>query len=362
MTRQAQNMMKYVLKRILFMVPLLIAVLIFTWIFSHLIDKNPYLSELMTYNRAAIEAELKRVGWYDPWYVKLGLYLRNFFTGDWGESHFIFPETKVLDVISWVFPKTFELIIFSMIIVPIIAVKLGVSSAKNKSKSKDFIIRGMAILGAGFPVFFISLLAQRFIGTEVAYFTYGQVYLPIVFANDPSLSYPGPNGGPTTGFRLIDSILFNDQVFLADTLGHLILPVFCMSFVSLSGITRQTRSSMLDVLDQDYIRTARAKGLKEKEVINKHALRNSLIPSSHLIINGSYSFALSGISSASLLGTLFVEVAFNYTGMGYYFYTSIMLLDYYMINGFLVFSTLIIITGTLVSDVVYTIIDPRILY
>jgi peptide/nickel transport system permease protein len=110
---------------------------------------------------------------------------------------------------------------------------------------------------------------------------------------------------------------------------------------------------MLDVMDQDYIRTARAKGVREKDVINHHALRNSLLPSSHLIIGG---------ISASLLGSMFVEVTFNYVGMGYYFYTSIMLLDYYMINGFLVFSTLIIITGTLTADVVYTIIDPRIIY
>ena len=91
MTRQARNMMKYVFKRILLMIPILIAVLIFTWIFSHTIDRNPYMSQLMTYDRGFIEKELRRVGWYDPWYVKLGLYLKNFFTGDCGEPYFIFP-------------------------------------------------------------------------------------------------------------------------------------------------------------------------------------------------------------------------------------------------------------------------------
>ncbi|MFW9896379.1 MAG: ABC transporter permease, partial [Candidatus Thorarchaeota archaeon] len=217
----------------------------------------------------------------------------------------------------------------------------------------DFIIRGAAIIGAGFPVFYIAILIQRFIGVEFKNFTYGEAYIPVGFANNPSLPDPCPPGAAKTGFRIIDSILFNDPIYLFDTLIHLILPVVCMVFVSLSGITRQTRSSMLDVLDQDYIRTARAKGVEEKVVINKHALRNAILPSSHLIIGG---------TAASLLGSMFVEITFNYKGMGYYFYIAIMQLDYLMINGFLVFSTLVIISGTLAADIVYTIIDPRIIY
>ena len=118
-------------------------------------------------------------------------------------------------------------------------------------------------------------------------------------------------------------------------------------------MSRQTRSSMLDVLDKDYIRTARVKGVKERDVIYKHALRNGMLPSSHLIIGG---------IATSLIGSLFVEITFNYTGMGYYFYSSLMLADYYLINGFIVFFTLIIISGTLTADILYTIIDPRIIY
>jgi peptide/nickel transport system permease protein len=307
----------------------------------------------MTRDIEFLERELRRVGWYDPWYVKLALYLRNFFTGDWGESHFIIQGEKVLDIISIVFLKTLELMIFSIIIVPIIGIKLGISSAKNKNKPRDFLIRGTAILGAGFPVFYIALLVQKFVSVELVNFTYGGLIIPVVFANDPSLSNPYPPGGPKTGFRIIDRLLYNDPIYLFDTITHLIIPVICMTFVSLSGITRQTRSSMLDVMDQDYVRTARAKGVEERDVINRHALRNSLIPSSQLIIGG---------ISASLLGSMLVEVTFNYYGMGYYFYAAIIQLDYLLINGFLVFSTLIIISGTLTADIVYTIIDPRIIY
>jgi len=354
MARQARNMMKYVFKRILLMIPILIAVLIFTWILSNMMSVNPHLNQLAgVLDRQVLERELRRVGFYDPWYVKLGIYLKNFFTGDWGQSYIVLPNTPVLDVIIKIFPKTIELMLFSIIIVPISAIKLGVVSAKNKDKPKDTLIRGMAILGAGFPVFYIASLVQIFVGVLLRDFTYGGVIIPAVYSNNPSLAWPVPPGGAGTGFRLIDSILYNDQIFLWDTITHLILPVFCMIFVSLSGVTRQTRSSMLDVLDQDYIRTARAKGVKEKDVINKHALRNGILPTSHIIIGG---------TAAALMGSLFVEVTFNYTGMGYYFLMAIYGGDYLVINGFLVFSTIIIISGTLVADVAYTIIDPRIIY
>jgi peptide/nickel transport system permease protein len=110
---------------------------------------------------------------------------------------------------------------------------------------------------------------------------------------------------------------------------------------------------MLGVLDQDYIRTARAKGVVEKDVINKHALRNAILPTSHMVIGG---------TAGALLGSLFIEVTFNYTGFGYNMYLAIIMGDYMVINGLLVFSTIVIISGTLIADVAYTIIDPRIIY
>ena len=137
MARQARNMMKYVFRRILLMVPILLAVLIFTWIISHMMAVNPYLNKLAgVLDRDVLERELRRVGWYDPWYVKLSVYLKNFFTGDWGESFIILPGKKVIDLFVEIFPKTVELMLFSIIIVPIIAIKLGVVSAKNKNKPK----------------------------------------------------------------------------------------------------------------------------------------------------------------------------------------------------------------------------------
>jgi len=354
MKRKSQNMIKYIIKRILIMFPMLIAVLIFTWLLSHMMSVNPISNKIgFVLDPEVYERELRRIGYYDPWYVKLGNYLRDFFTGQWGESYIVQPNKQVLQIITEVFPKTLELMIFPIVIVPIIAVKLGISSAKNKNKPKDIFIRFAAILGSGFPVFWIATLLQRFVGIGIRNFTYGVIDIEVVFGNTPGLPLPVPSGGFSTGFRIIDSFLYNDPIYLWDTLIHLFLPMICMTIVSLAGITRLTRSSMLEVMDQDYIRTARAKGVLEKNVINKHALRNALLPTSNLIIGG---------TAASLLGSLFIEVSFNYRGFGYYMVQAIFAGDYLLINGLLVFSIIIILTGTLVTDVMYTIIDPRIIY
>ncbi|MHA1670059.1 MAG: ABC transporter permease [Promethearchaeota archaeon] len=349
----AQNMIKYIFKRVLLMIPMLILVLIISWILSQLMFVDPVLNKMGMLDFEIIEAERIRIGFYDPWYVKLGVYLKNFFTGNWGTSYLIADGEPVSQLIGKIFPKTIELVIIPIILIPIIAVKLGVISAKNKDKSKDTIIRGVAILGTALPVFWLATMLQYFVGHYVSLYTYGEFNLEIMNPNSVTYRYPNPEWPFCTGFRLIDSILYNDQALLQDTLIHLILPMLCMTFVSLAGITRQTRASMLDVMEQDYIRTARAKGSLEKEVINKHALRNALIPTSTLIVAN---------TAARLTGALFLEIAFNYTGMGFYMVTAIRLGDYVVINGILVFTVLIILSGTLIADVLYTIIDPRIIY
>lgn len=350
MAKQPKNMIKYIIKRILMMIPMLFLVLTLAWFLSRLMAVNPVTNKLGgILDPEVIEAELRRIGYYDPWYVQLGIYYKNFFTGDWGTSYIVAKDRPVIDFIWEIFPKTIELMIISIVLSPIIAVKLGIASATHKDKKKDVAIRTLAIIGAGFPVFWIAVMLQLFFGFYLGIFTRGGLDLPSMFANTPGLPIPGR----ITGFRIIDSIFYNDQIYLLDTLLHLILPALCITFVSLASITRQTRSSMLDVLDQDYIRTARAKGVLEKEVINKHAIRNALIPVSNLIIGG---------TATALLGSFFIEVTFNYKGYGYYMVTSIIVGDYLVINGLLVFATIIILIGTLVTDVMYTIIDPRITY
>ena len=354
MAKQPKNMIKYIIKRILMMIPMLMLVLTLSWLLSYFMVQqnlvNPVAGRLGdTLDPDIIEAELQRIGYYDPWFIQLATYFKNFFTGNWGTSYLIIRDKPVIDFISEIFPRTIELMIIPIILSPIIAVKLGIASATHKDKTKDVGVRIIAILGAGFPVFWIADMLQRFFGYYLSNFTYEGFDIPAFFANTPGLTAPRS----ITGFRIIDSIIANNQIYLWDTLVHLILPAMCLTFVSLASMTRQTRSSMLDVLNQDYIRTARAKGVLEKDVINKHAIRNALLPVSNLIVGG---------TATALLGSFFVEIVFNYKGFGYYMVISILTGDYLVTLGLLVFATIIILSGTLVADILYTIIDPRIIY
>ena len=356
MARKAKNMILYLVKRILFIFPMLILVLIVTWLISQtLVDDAVIMNMAGFIDPAAIEAERARLGLDQPIAIRLLIYLRNFFTGDWGESYFIQEGKPVLEIIAVILPKTIEMVIIPAVIVPVIAIKLGVVSAKHKDKAKDSVVRGFAILGRGLPVFWFAIILQLIFGFYFVTFTQGEFYLPILQANSLYYMghYPAPDGAFRTNFRIIDSFLYNDQGFLFDTILHVILPMLCMTLVSLSAITRQTRSSMLEVLEQDYVRTARAKGVQEDDVLNKHVLRNALIPTSNFVIGG---------IARRLTGSLLVEVSFNYTGYGYWMVESIKRGDLAVISGLLVFSSIIILSSILIADIMYTIIDPRITY
>ena len=347
------NMVKYIIKRIFIMFPMLILTLIITWLLAQGMLNDPILFKVGYNNPEILAAERLRMGYDEPWYVQLFIYFRDFFTGDWGESYVLDPGKPVLQFIAEIFPKTLELMIIPIILTPIIAVKMGAMAARHKDKVKDNIIRVITILAAGFPIFWIATMLQIGFGVYIADFTNGQLDIPVLLLNSGDYSYPGPRGSFRTGFRIIDSIIYNDQAFLWDTILHLFLPSVCMVFVSLAGISRLTRSSMLEVLDSDYIRTARAKGVKEDDVIQKHALRNALIPTSNLIVMS---------TAASLLGSLFIEMSFHYKGFGWWFIDAIYKGDYLVINGLMVFSVIVVLCGILATDVLYTIIDPRITY
>ena len=156
-----------------------------------------------------------------------------------------------------------------------------------------------------------------------------------------------------TSLRLLDSLILGKFDYFWDTVLHLILPVFCLSFVSIAGITRQTRSSMLEVLELDYVRTARAKGCKEKDVIHKHAFRNALIPTITVV----------GLSFAGLLGgAVLTETTFTLHGMGRLTVDAIYGVDYDIINASVFLMTIIFVTANLIIDLLYGIVDPRIRY
>ncbi|TFG25906.1 MAG: ABC transporter permease [Promethearchaeota archaeon] len=349
---KSKNMLMYIVKRVLFMFVMVFFVLVATFFLTHLMQVNPVLNKLSSDPRVPYEVYLQerdRIGADRPIFEQFIIYIQNFFQGNWGTSYIVADGVPVTSLIAQLFPKTIELVIIPIIVIPILSIKLGISSAKHRNKWQDSIIRGVIMLGVCIPVFFLATMIQFFASHILSVVTYGIINFETSSANSINISYVNR----LTGFRLIDAFIFNDQALLQDSLVHLLLPSIASIIVSLAGITRQTRASMLDVMRKDYVRTARAKGVEEKEVINKHALRNALIPTSNEIV---------GLVASSLVGSLFLEMIFNYKGIGWYLFSAIQGGDYVVIVGIVIVDSIIILSGTLVADILYTIIDPRIVY
>jgi ABC-type dipeptide/oligopeptide/nickel transport system permease component len=349
---KSKNMLMYISKRILIMIVMVFFVLVATFLLTNLMEVNPALNKMSSDPRVPWEiylAERERIGADLPLFVRFGIYIVNFLSGNWGESYIVADGVPVTTLISQIFPQTIELVLIPIILIPILSVKLGISSAKHRNKWQDSIIRGVIMLGVCIPIFFLATLIQFFASNILNVYTYGVINFETSSINSINIYY----SNRLTGFRLIDAFLFNDQALLQDTLLHILLPAIASIIVSLASITRQTRASMLDVMRMDYVRTARAKGVAEKDVINSHALRNALIPTSNEIV---------GLVASLLIGSLFTEMIFNYKGMGWYLFAAIQGGDYVVIVGIVIVDSIIILSGTLVADILYTVIDPRIVY
>ncbi|MFX1386518.1 MAG: ABC transporter permease [Promethearchaeota archaeon] len=338
------SMMKYIIRRLISMIPVVIGVMTLTFILSRMMPGDPVLA-FMPEGRPDPDLYnfYYHLLWLDqPIIMQYFKYLGDLFTGNWGYSLAIAQGMAVWDLIMLKLPRTIDIAIFSMIIAAFVGTKTGVISASHRNKPRDTIFRGIALVGVSIPVFYLGVLLQYFLGYILKWFpasgfkTWGY--------RDPAF---------VTGFRIIDSLISGEFYFITDYLYHLVLPVFCLSFITLAGITRQSRSSMLEVLEQDYIRTARAKGCKEKVVINTHAQRNSLIPTITVI----------GLSFAGLLGgAVLTETTFNLNGIGRLMIDSIRLNEYWILNGLVFVITIIFVSINLAIDVLYAMVDPRIRY
>jgi peptide/nickel transport system permease protein len=340
-------MLKYFFRRLLAMIPVTFGVLTLTFILSRMMPGDPVRSMLEAQgiprpNPEVYAAMAAQLGLDQPIIIQYFRYLAELFTGQWGISISIARNQPVWGLVVQRLPRTIDLAIFSMVIASTLGIKAGVISATHRNKSGDTLVRGFALLGVAIPVFFLGMLVQYFLGHVWPIFE-PTGYKNFVF-EDPEF---------ITGFYIIDSLIANEWYKIWDYLYHMILPVFCLSFITLASITRQTRSSMLEVLEQDYVRTARAKGCKERDVINTHALKNALIPTITVI----------GLSFAALLtGAVITESTFGLVGIGNLLINAIDLNDYWVLNAVVFLITLIFIFATLVTDLLYGILDPRIRY
>lgn len=337
------SMIKFIIKRMLSMIPVLFGVLLLTFVLSRAMPGDPVLAHLpQGASQEMYDRMYRSLGFHLPIWQQFFIYLGNLFTGNWGISISINRGQDVWALMWQRMPRTIDITLFSMIIASFIGIKTGVISAKHRNKWRDTVTRGFSLIGVSIPVFWLGILLQYFISYKLGWLP-GIGYKDVRYG-DPEL---------VTGFRIIDSLISGEWYLIGDYLIHLILPVFCLAFISLASITRQTRSSMLEVLQQDYIRTARAKGCREKDVINKHARKNALIPTVTII----------GLNVGGLLGGAFLtETTFNLAGMGNLLLSAIVQRDYYVLNAIVFVTAIIFIAVNLFIDLFYAYLDPRIIY
>jgi peptide/nickel transport system permease protein len=299
-------------------------------------------------NQAAIPALIAHYHLNDPWPIRYGVYLSNIVKGDWGYSQ---SETEpVLQALSQRFPATIELTIAAILWTLVVGIPAGIISALKNNKLPDHISRLVALTGVSTPVFWLGLILQL-----VFFYYFAQLGLPHlpssgIFDNTLALEYPVAT---ITGIPVLDTLLTGNWTMFEDSLAHLVLPSFALAFVSLGIIMRITRSSMLEVLRQDYIILARSKGLSERIVIYRHALKNAMIPT----------VTVAGLAIAGLLGGApLTETVFGWPGMGRLAVDAIGRNDAPLIMGFTLITALMLVLANLVVDILYGYLDPRIKY
>jgi peptide/nickel transport system permease protein len=342
------SLLKYTIRRLFSLIPILFGVLFLSFVLTRQMEGNPYLWSIGEgahgLSTARYQALKESLGLDKPPVQQFFLYLGNLFQGDWGLSLSLEKDKPVWDIIMKCFPRTVEITILAVSFSSIVGIIAGIVSSVHRNTLRDTVIRFIALMGVAIPVFWLGLLLQ---------FVFAYKFDGWFGWSLPGSGFNTIGRDPLsiTRLRLLDCLLTGRFDLLWDTILHLIMPVFCLSFISIAGITRYTRSSMLEVLELDYIRTARAKGCKEKQVINKHAFRNALIPTITVI----------GLNFAGLLGgAVLTEHTFNIRGMGVLTLQSIEARDYFVINACVFMITIVFVVVNLITDIIYGLADPRI--
>lgn len=331
---------RYILRRLLQLVPVLLGISLLVFIFLHLIPGDPAVT--MLGDRAtpdAVEKLRERMGLNEPLPLQYLSFLGNLLTFDLGSS--IFTGVPIAQEIRLRWPATFELSVIAMLIALLVGIPAGVLAAVKKNSWIDNLTMTGSLLGVSMPVYWLGLLL-------VYLFAVNLQWLPPSGRTDISTVFE-----PVTGFFIFDSIIQGDFNALGDVLAHLVLPAVTLSTIPLAIIARITRSAMLEVLSQDYIRTARSKGLKELIVIGKHALKNAMLPVVTIV----------GLEFGTLLGgAILTETIFSWPGIGSWIYGGILQRDYPVVQGGVVFVAFVFVLINLLVDLSYALLDPRIQY
>lgn len=331
---------QYAIKRFLTIVPVLVGVSLIVFGFIHLIPGDPavtMLGERATPERVAeIRAQL---GLDRPLYVQYLIYVGKILRGDLGAS--ILRGDPVLQDLSKRFPATVELALSAITVAVLIGVPMGIVAAVWRNSIFDALSRLIALTGVSMPIFWLGLMLAWVFGVILG-------ILPTGFRLNTSVTIV-----PVTNLFLVDSLLAGDGEAFAAAARHLVLPAVALSTIPMAVIARMTRASLLEILSQDYIRTAESKGLPRRAVILRHAMRNALLPV----------MTVTGLQIGRLLaGAILTETIFSWPGIGLWIFEAIQARDYPIVQGATLFIATIFVLVNLLTDLLYAVVDPRIRY
>jgi peptide/nickel transport system permease protein len=310
------------------MIPLLVGITIICFAVIHLAPGSPTDLQTEMNPQVSLEAKERLRAMYDldkPLHEQYFLWVKKLAVLDLGKS-FSTDHRPVTDKIAERIPITISINVLSMIFIILVAIPIGVLSAVHRDSLFDKVTAVIVFIGFAVPTFWLALLLMILFGVNLG-------WLPI------------------SGIRSLNYEYFTAGAALVDLMKHLLLPVVLSAFGGLAGLSRYMRSNMLEVIRQDYITTARAKGLSERVVIYKHALRNALLPVITIL----------GLSIPGLIGgSVIFETIFAIPGMGQLFYMAVMSRDYPVVMGILFIGAVLTLLGNLIADVSYAVADPRI--
>lgn len=333
-------MLRFFIKRLALTVPTFLALMFVTFMMIRLVPGDPI--EVRRGERGISPERLEQLrhemGLDQPIWKQFLDYASGLLHGDFGTS--IVSKTPILHEFLTLFPATLELTFFAMLIATVIGVPAGMMAAVKRGSIYDQTLMGIALTGYSMPLFWWGLILILVMSN--------MLHLTPVSGRVDLIKYFYP---PVTGFALIDSLLSGQKGAFLDALHHLILPSIVLGTVPMAVIARMTRSSMLEVLEEDYVRTARAKGLPASRVIGLHALRNALIPVITSI----------GLQVGTLLaGAVLTETIFSWPGVGKWLIESISRRDYPALQGGILLIAACVILVNLLVDLLYGLINPRI--
>lgn len=333
-------MFSYTVRRLLMLIPVLFGVSLIVFSIVRAIPGDPARTILGTKaSPEAIENLRESLGLNEPFFIQYGTYIKDLFTGDLGVS--IRNSTPINEEIWRALFATAELALVAMIFAVIIGLNAGILSAWFRNSVLDYVITVVSLIGISMPVFWLGLVLQYQFAVDMN-------WLPTTGREDVRNPITA-----VTHFFLVDTLIKGNFDQFITAVKHLILPAVALGTIPLAIIARMTRSSMLEVLNSDYIRTARAKGQKMFWVVYKHALKNAFIPVLTII----------GVQSGLLLGgAILTETIFGWPGIGSYIYEAIQARDYPVVqSGILIIATIFVIIN-LIVDLLYAVFDPRIKY